>query len=245
MNARDHQRHADDPAAYLLGALNDLERQAFESHLAVCAECREQVDALRPAASALPRSVTPLAAPPTLKRSLMEVIESEAEERGTAPSPVRRPVRKRLAALLPSFGGARPALAWASAAFLLAVGIAGGIGIGQLASNDDRGKTLSASVDKARVPTASASLVVPGKGRDGAILRLHGLPQVGPGRVYQVWLQRGKEIMPGPTFVPRRDGSGAAAVPDAVDRADAVMVTREKLGGAASPSEDPIITVKT
>jgi hypothetical protein len=243
VNARDHERHADDAAAYLLGALNDLERQAFEAHLAVCAECREQTDALRPAAAALPRSVTPLAAPPSLKASLMEVVESEAAERATAPA--SRPLRERLAAMVPSFAGARPAVAWASAAFLLALGIAGGIGIAQLGSGDEGGKTLSASVDKARVPTASASLVVPGNGRDGAILRLHGLPQVGPGRVYQVWLQRGKEIMPGPTFLPRRDGSGAAAVPEAVDNADAVMVTREKLGGAAAPSEDPILTVKT
>ena len=243
MNARDHDRHADDPAAYLLGALNDLERQAFEAHLAVCAQCREQTDALRPAADALPRSVTPLAAPPGLKRSLMEVVEREAAER--APAMPRRPLRERLSGLLPSFAGARPAVAWMSAAFLLAVGIAGGIGIGQLASGDDGAKTLSASVDRSRVPSASASLVVPGNGRDGAILRVNGLPQVGPGRVYQVWLKRGKQVMPGPTFVPRRDGSGAAAVPDAVNDADAVMVTRERLGGAASPSETPVLTVKT
>jgi anti-sigma factor RsiW len=245
MSARDHQRHADDPAAYLLGALNDLERQAFEAHLAACPACREQVDALRPAANALPRSVAPLAAPPELKRSLMAVVESEAAERGAAPAPARRSIRERLAAMLPSFEGARPAVAWVSAAFLLAVGIAGGIGIAQLGSNDERGKTLSASVDKARVPSASASLVVPGSGSEGAILRVHGLPQVGPRRVYQLWLQKGKEVMPGPTFVPRRDGSAAAAMPDSVDDADAVMVTRENRGGAASPSETPIIVVKT
>jgi anti-sigma factor RsiW len=243
VNARDHERHADDPAAYVLGALNDLERQAFEAHLAVCAECREQTDALRPAADALPRSVNPLAAPPGLKRSLMEVVEREAAEH--APAQARRPLRERMSALLPSFAGARPAVAWASAAFLLAVGIAGGIGIGQLASGDDGAKRLSASVDRSRLPSASASLVVPGNGREGAILRVNGLPQVGPGRVYQVWLKRGKQVMPGPTFVPRRDGSGAAAVPDAVDDADAVMVTRERLGGAASPSETPVLIVKT
>jgi anti-sigma factor RsiW len=243
MNTRDHERHADDAAAYLLGALNDLERQAFEAHLAVCAECREQTDALRPAAGALPRSVTPLAAPPGLKRSLMEVVHGEAAER--APQSERRSLRERLADALPAFG-ARPALAWAGAAFLLAVGVAGGVGIGELASGGNEGaRTLSASIDHTRAPSASASLVVPGSGHNGAILRVHGMPQAGPRRVYQVWLQRGREVIPGPTFVPRKDGSGAAAVPDAVDHADAVMVTRERLGGAASPSEQPILSVKT
>jgi len=53
----DHVRHQDDVGAYLLGALNDLERQAFERHLRGCRECQEEVARLRPAADALPGSV--------------------------------------------------------------------------------------------------------------------------------------------------------------------------------------------
>jgi anti-sigma-K factor RskA/putative zinc finger protein len=242
VTATDHARYADDPGAYLLGALGEHERQAFEAHLAVCAECRQEVDRLRPAAEALPRSVTPLAAPPTLKRSLMEVVEQEAAER--RPARVRRPLRQRLTDLVPSFAGARPAVAWVSAAVLLAIGIAGGVGIGQLVSGEDEARTVSASVDRSRVPNGSASLVVPAGGRDGAILRVHGLPRLGPKRVYQVWVQRGHEVIPGPTFLPRADGSGAAAVPDSVDDADAVMVTREARGGAPAPGEDPIVRVR-
>jgi anti-sigma-K factor RskA len=243
MSASEHAHYADDCGAYLLGALGEHERQAFEAHLAVCAECRQQVDLLRPAANALPRSVTPLSPPPGLKRTLMEVVEQEVAER--QPAPARRPLRERLAGLLPSFAGARPALAWTSAAFLLAVGIAGGIGIGQLVSGDDGGgKTLSASVDSSRAPSASASLVVPGGDREGAILRVHGLPPLGPSRVYQVWLQRGHEVIPEPTFLPGKNGSGAGAVPDSLKGADAVMVTRERRGGAPVPTETPIIRVK-
>ena len=243
MSTIEHARYADDCGAYLLGALGEHERQAFEAHLAVCAECRQQVDLLRPAANALPRAVTPLSPPPSLKRSLMDVVEQDVAER--QPAPARRPLRERLAGLLPSFAAARPALAWTSAAFLLAVGIAGGIGIGQLVSGDDNGgaKTLSASVDKSRVPSASASLTVPSGGGEGAILRVHGLPPLGPSRVYQVWLQRGHEVIPGPTFLPGKDGSGAGAVPDSLNGADAVMVTREHRGGAPVPTETPIIRV--
>jgi anti-sigma factor RsiW len=243
MNATEHARYADDCGAYLLGALGEHERQAFEGHLAVCVECRRQVDLLRPAADALPRAVTPLAPPAGLKRSLMEVVDQEATERQPAPAP--RSLGERLRGWLPDFGGMRPALAWTSAAFLLAVGIAGGVGIGQLVSGDNGNapaKTFSASVDTSRVPSASASLVVP-PGRQDAILRVHGLPSPGPNRVYQVWLQRGHEVIPEPTFVPARDGSGAGAVPDSLKGADAVMVTRERRGGAPVPSETPIIRV--
>ena len=36
----EHERYEDNPAAYLLGALSELERQAFEGHLERCARCR-------------------------------------------------------------------------------------------------------------------------------------------------------------------------------------------------------------
>ena len=43
----DHTRYQDDIGAYLLGALNDLERQAFERHLTGCSECRDELERLR------------------------------------------------------------------------------------------------------------------------------------------------------------------------------------------------------
>lgn len=242
MNAREHARYADDCGAYLLGALGDLERKAFEAHLVVCAECRRELDRLGPAADALPRSVMPLAPPPGLKRALMDVVEADAAER---PPVKRRPLRKRVAGLLPSLATARPGLAWASAAFVLALGVAGGVGVAQLVSGDGGGsKTLSAEVDRSRAPSASGSLVEPAGGRDGAILRVRGLPPVGPGRVYQVWLQRGSEVIPGPTFLPDSRGAGAAAVPDSLEGGKAVMVTRERRGGARAPSEKPLMRVR-
>lgn len=243
MNARDHTRYADDCGAYLLGALNDLERQAFEAHLAVCPECRQEVDSLRPAADALPRSVTPLAAPDSLKRSLMEVVEREAAER--RPAPARRSLRDRLPALVPSFARARPAFALAGAVLLLAIGVAGGVGIGQLGSGDKgpANRTLSASVDHTRLPSASARLVVPAGGGSGGILHVRNLPTPSGERVYQVWIRRGNEVTPGPTFVPRSNGSAAAAVTGSLKGVDEVMVTREHRGGAPQPTEQPVMHV--
>ena len=53
----EHERHRDDVAAYLLGALNEDERGAFERHLRECDECQDEFDRLQPAAEALPASV--------------------------------------------------------------------------------------------------------------------------------------------------------------------------------------------
>jgi hypothetical protein len=240
VTAQDHTRYEEDVGAYLLGALSDLERQAFEGHLAGCSRCQEEVELLRPAADALPRSVTPLAAPPTLKRSLMEVVAAEARERSGVPA--RASLRERLRELVPELPRLRPAVAAGAAAFLLAVGIAGGIGVSKLVSGDET-RTLSASVDHSRMPMASARLVLPDKGSDGGILRVHGLPSLGSNRTYQAWVQQDGEVIPGPVFGVRRDGSGAAAIPDDLDHADRVMVTREPRGGARAPSERPILTV--
>jgi anti-sigma-K factor RskA len=234
VSAPDHARYADDVGAYLLGALSEIEARAFERHLEECAACREELERLRRAADALPRSVEQVEPPPGLKRSLMEVVEREAAERGTAPA--REPLAARLRrALVPR----APRLALAG---LVAVALVAGFGTAQLVSDDDT-RTLTASVDERRAPGAGATLTIDGDGDDGGILRVQGLDDLPPGRVYQAWVQRDGMVVPQPTFEVSGDGSGAVAVPDDLDDADAVMVTRERRGGARAPSEDPIVSV--
>ena len=104
MSARDHESYSQEVGAYLLGALTDLERQAFERHMAGCAQCRDEVERLRPAADALPRSVEQLAPPPGLKASIMDVVEQEARETGSAPAASR----KRRRSLMPRARRAAP-----------------------------------------------------------------------------------------------------------------------------------------
>jgi anti-sigma-K factor RskA len=234
MSSEEHRRHEENVAPYLLGALHEMERQAFELHLEACAECREEVERLRPAAEALPRSVEPLAPPPGLKRALMEVVEREADVAPASPRLVER-IRSLLAP--------RPMLAWAGAAAVLAAGIVTGFAIGGGAS-DDGTRTVSASVDERRAPSASASLVLPEGGEKGGILRVRGLPRPGSRRVYQVWVRRDGEVLPGPTFDVTPAGGGAAAVPSGLQSANAVVVTRERRGGATIPSERPVLVVR-
>jgi hypothetical protein len=241
MTDRDHTSYREEIGAYLLGALTDLERQAFEQHLARCGECRAEIEELRPAADALPRSVEQVEPPPSLKTSLMEIVEREAREAAAGegeqwsapPARPRPPLRERLR--VPAL---RPAFVMAA----LVVGLVAGFGVAQL-GGDDGGRTVVATVDQSRIPQGSGNLRVEGGGDDGAILRVSGMPELGGEQVYQAWVQRGGMIIPQPTFEVGPDGSGAVAVPEDLSDAAAVLVTRERRGGASAPSEEPILSV--
>jgi Anti-sigma-K factor rskA/Putative zinc-finger len=237
MTSQDHTSHRDDVGAYLLGALSESERASFEAHLTTCLECREEVERLRPAADLLPRSVEQVQPPPRLKRSLMEVVEREAGSRAGAPAPPgrRAPGGARLRGMLRPV---RPAFVVA----VLAIGLVVGFALAQLGGEETR--TLAADVDEQVLPEASGRLVVQGDGEDGAILRVDGMPSPGRGRVYQAWVQRDGKIEPEPTFEVGADGGGAVAVPEDLSDAEAVLVTRERRGGAAAPSEQPVVTVE-
>ena len=227
----DHTRYRDDIGAYLLGALNDLERQAFERHLAGCGDCQEELERLRPAADALPGSVQQMEPPPRLKASLMEVVEHEAD---AAQQPAARAGRRR-----PGFMSRaarrrfmRPALVGA----VLLIGLVIGFAVAQLGGDETR--TVAATVDRA-MPESGGSLRIDG---DRATLRLHDMPELGGARVYQVWLQHGDRMVPARTFEVGRSGTGRVELQDVGD-ADGVYVTREARGGAQVPSEDPIVSV--
>jgi anti-sigma-K factor RskA len=236
MTARNHTEYRDEIGAYLLGALTDLERQAFERHVAGCAECRDELERLRPAADALPRSVEQVEPPPALKTSLMEVVEREARERSGAPAArARRPRWLRL----PSLAGLRPVVV----AGALALGLLAGFGVAQLADGGEDTRELAATIDQARLPDATGNLTIQGDGEDGAILSVNGMPPAGEDQVYQAWVQRDGTVVPQPTFEVSGDGRGAVAVPDDLSDAQAVLVTREPRGGSRAPSEQPVISV--
>ena len=238
MSARDHTEYREEIGAYLLGALTDLERQAFERHVAGCAECRAELERLRPAADALPRSVEQVEPPPGLKTSLMGVVEREARERSGAPAAPAARQRASRRIRLPSLAGFRPALVAAA----LALGVVAGFAVAQL-GGDDGARTVAATVDQGRLPDASGSLRIQGDGEDGAILSVQGMPPPGGDRVYQAWVQRDGTVVPQPTFEVGADGGGAVAVPDDLSGAEAILVTREARGGARAPSERPLIRV--
>jgi anti-sigma factor RsiW len=237
----DHERHQDDVGAYLLGALEPAEQSAFEGHLASCPECRAEVERLRAAADALPRSVEPFAPPASLKRSLMEAVREDSASRR---APARRPLLERLG-LDRLLTGMRPELAWVSAAFVLAVGIALGVAVSQLSGRNDNGqRVVAAVVDHTRVHNASATLTLPKDHSGPAQLVVTGMPAPKPGQVYEIWLKRGDQAQPATLFNVDSQGNGVGAIPDDLSNVSAILVTREHTGGAKTPSEVPIISAR-
>lgn len=254
MSVERHDLLQEDAGAYLLGALEVAERVRFESHLDECPVCTDEVERLRPAAQALPRSVAPVSPPPNLKVALMDAVEAEVREReGTSakrPSlPARLATRSRRA--VEGLGNMKPGVALAMASVLLFGGVVtGAAGLYALESATDTeqrpvatSRRIVAKVDKTRVPLGSGSLALPADHENGAVLRVHGLRPLEGGSVYQVWVKRRGETISQSLFTVGEDGDGAAAVTDDLVGADAVQVTREQPGGAKAPSENSILTV--
>ena len=136
-----------------------------------------------------------------------------------------------------------PALATAGAFCVLAIGVAIGIGVANIGGGG--AKTLTAQVDQSRAPSGSASLRVPSGRGQGALLTVQGLPEPGPGKVYEVWVQRNGTMQPaGALFSVGSGGSGSAGIPGSLKDAEAVAVTAERDGGSAKPTQVPVLTVK-
>lgn len=244
MSLERHDIQWENVAPCVLGALTDAEATGFERHLDECPVCRDEADRLRPAADALPRSVQPLAAPPSLKASLMAVVEAEAREAaGKSPRPGRLSrLRERAVGAL-GFRGLRPRAALVAASLALLVGGVVGYAVTQVTS-DEQSRTITAAVDKSRIPFGSGRLEVPSDD-DDAVLRVNGMPTLQSNRTYQVWvLREGAPVPQKSLFTVGEDGQGSAVVTDNLKGADAVLVTREPAGGARAPSEKPILSVK-
>jgi anti-sigma-K factor RskA len=227
VNRRDDQLpYEDDLAAYLLDALPGDEAHRFERHMDGCARCQEQARWLRGSVEMLPTAIEQLEPPPALRERLMETVRAEAD----ADSPPVQRLRRRRRGWLSS--EPRPAIALT--AIVIAAAAVGGYVLG---SGGDNSETVTATA-KSTVPGVRASVERTG---DEGMLRVSGLPQR-PGHIYEVWVARaGAAPEPAGLFQVNRDGTGAAAIPRGLDKADQVMVTLEPAGGSTKPTRKPLI----
>jgi anti-sigma-K factor RskA len=226
MESDGHARQREDLAAYLLDSLEPDEVQEFERHLAGCARCQGEERWLRAAIEMLPSSVEQFKPPPALRKRLLETVRAEAAADKVPPR--ERRARRPWLGL-----GLRPAAALASLAIV-------GAGLAGYLIGHDEGPTTSttqAQATKAE-PNAKAQLIRRG---DTAVLRVERLPVSRPGRVYEVWLARGKKVEPSSLFAVRKDGSGEAAITGKLSGVGAVMVSEEPQGGSSKPTSDPVL----
>ena len=236
----EHERWIDAAGAYVLEAMPDGEREAFERHLEACAICREEVEELLPAAHALPMASPQMTPPPELKSRIMAEVEREAALLAQAGEGADRPAPGRRRERGGWLSGWRLAPV---AAALLVAGVLAGTALDREPADSGAGeaRTVAVTVDPKRAPDGTAELRV----HDGdAMLVGHGMPAPPEGRVYQVWVMPEGSNTPEPTdvlFTPRSDGSVMAAIPD-VSKAKMVLVTDEPLGGSDEPTRTPVMS---
>jgi anti-sigma-K factor RskA len=228
-----HEELRGDLAAYALGALDQPEAERLRAHLEGCEECRHHLRWLEPAVELLPRTVEQLEPPARLRESLLETVRGEA-----APA-AREPPRAARESWWHRVGLAvwRPATAVA-AAVMLVVGAVAGYLIGE--PNGGGTTTLEAQA----MPNAPDAAGVLERHGSSGILRVRHMPTLASNKVYEVWIQRGGKLEPSSLFVPRTNRSADAAVPDGLDGADAVLVTREPSGGSKQPTSSPVLSVQ-
>jgi anti-sigma-K factor RskA len=214
----------DDVAAYALGALEEGELRAFESHLAGCVVCRDELASFQQVVDVLPMSAPGYEAPAALRRRVMRAV---AEEPRRVPS--RTPYRRRRR--MP-----RPAIAFGSVAAALAVAIVAVVLIVSGGSSSTR--VITAQV----VGNGSASLRV-ASGHSELVVHRFAAPPAG--KIYEVWLQRGGAA-PSPTralFSVNEQGDADVDVPGSLRGVSHVLVTPEPApGGSPKPTHAPVIT---
>ena len=210
----------DDAAAYVLGALEPSEVESFRRHLADCAACQKEVAEFEQIAGGLPDASLQLEVPEDLRRRVMQEVRATPKAKAaTEKAPVR------------TSRSWRPLVAWGGALAVVVVAVIVAVAISSGGSSGTR--VIQAS-------TGSAELRVTGGHGD---LVVHRLPQLPPGRIYEMWVQRGK-AQPTPTgtlFGVRSNGSAAVGVPGNLSGVSAVMVTQEPAGGTPAPTSAPVI----
>ena len=228
-----------DTGAYVLGALEPQEQDAFAEHLRTCDLCRREVEELRVAAEALPLTAEPVDPPPELRDRIRGIVRAEArwqdddgrrERRGRAAARARR---RRAGGL------GRVPLAVAACA-LLALGVA----VGLLAGGGGEGQPSERAV-QAKVSVAGASGTLHVSDNGDAQLVVRGLPAPPPGRVYQVWRKQPGVKVPRPTdalFSVSRGGTATVDVPGGVKGVEQVLVSDEPKRGSRVPTGEVVLT---
>jgi anti-sigma-K factor RskA len=227
------ERRALDAASYVLGALPEDELESYGEHLPGCVECTAEVAQLQAVADSLALGVASTQTPSGVRARVMAVVNGEAELLRAAGHEADRParVRPRWRARL------QPALVATAA-------LAAGLLVGALAINT--GSSL-----RTQTQTIDATVAAPGYHATAALrkagshveLVVAGLPAPPPGRIYQVWLERGTQA-PQPTdalFSVTSVGAGSVGVPGDLSGVSEVLVTDEPLGGSLKPTRTPVI----
>lgn len=237
--------------AYAIDALDDLERAAFERHLAECPECRAEVDSLREASGLL--AETTVAEPPAgLRERLLAEIDTVRPLPPLTPPAVTSHVSVPAPVPASATGRSRRRLALAPLAAAAAVVAALGAGAvvwhpwneessqAPVLSAADQVRAASDAVSVTRRVDGGEATVVASKSLGKLVVSTRDLPPLPKGKVYEMWLDDAKAGM-----VPVAGGLMTAAdatvvLEGDVSHAVGAGITVEPASGSKVPTSTPV-----
>jgi anti-sigma factor RsiW len=240
--------------AYVLDALEESERDAFEAHLVTCAPCRAEVADLLEVVDVLPLAVEPVEPSEHVKTRLLDAIAQEANPRpalrvmpGEAPAPAwRRGVRRYEAALV-----------LAAAVVIAALGVWNVQLQHQLTTEKQRaayGQDVShallngasvAALSPARAGTAARAALVQPKNGAAPYLLIGNMPSAPTNKVYELWYLRGSTPYRVRVFNSSSTDTAVVPLPTAATSYGVAAITIENgPNGSDRPTTTPILSGK-
>jgi anti-sigma-K factor RskA len=204
-------------AAYALDALDPVEAEAFERHLATCESCRAQVAEFEAAAGSLAHAAPPVAPSLELRARVLAAARLE---------------RANVVSLRPRW--AIPAAAAAAVAACAAIGL----GVWDVTLHDRLSSARAQAIAAVPVSGASGSVVVSSGGT--AALVVSNLVAAPAGKTYEAWVIEGHAVYMAGLF---RGGAttNIITLTHAVPVGSVVAVTVEPAGGSTAPTRKPFI----
>ena len=222
-------------AAWVLGALDSDEAESVRIHVEGCASCREVAARLRRVVGALPLVADEVAPPARLRERVLAAAAASPRAAG-------RPVAVRTPRSQPSRPRPLPRLPVYAVAAIAVIALLSGVVLDRALYGPPAPAQVARYTLTGHQEMAGAQATVIDLRADGlALVDFRGLPQLAPGRVYEVWLiKAGGSPEAAAVFVPDSNGSKVVLVSRALTGYSVMAVTNEAgPDGAAAPTQQP------
>lgn len=229
--------------AYAVDALDDLERAAFERHLAECPACQQEVAGLQEAAGLL-GALSTTAPPPSLRDRVLADITTVRP----LPPAVEPPVVATGAHAPGGRSRFRPRLLVAAAAALIALG--GAVTVAQPWEDETSQTQLTAAERVAAAEDAETftktldngaeATLVRSRSLNEAVLVTHDMPDAPDGSVYELWLVHDDQMVPAGLM---SGGDHEIVLEGDPATANGFGITVEPDGGSDQPTSEPVTQI--
>lgn len=214
-------------APYAFGALDDAEHEAFEEHLAGCADCVRELDAVRDALLVLAHAGGDSAPPASLRERVLTAI---AQETRPEAKPTRAKRRRWTLTLVPVF-------AVAAAVAIAVVLVTGSSTPGPLRGLGDYSTVALRGAGGQRAGTVYVGLT-------GKTVVRASLPSAPAGKVYEAWVMVGGHVSDAEPAGLFPGGTQYVALSKIAHPGDVVGFTLEPAGGSPQPTAQPLATAR-